>query len=399
MGLRFSELGKLVRKAPVHFGKVLFFKSRYVASVSEMDTITEEEPTSEDARRISRDPDRDQLVRSVGGGWNEFLDQHGRRYYYNAETDEKNWKPPRKTQLTQVTILRKKKKEYKFGSGNVSVGANPTGSRLSLQNDYEVVPQQEGRRKYDEVASKLEGRKCVGRLLKTGVLSTAVVRKTGMGKKKWTTSYVVLTEYYIIFTARTGFLRKLFKKSESPKVYRFYLPEVFVRREMNLSKRCSVFRLSGISREILFTTQNETEAETWYQILKLVCNQLAVSAGESAHTPNCLRDLVIPKSSLERSFSVDSEATTLSRSSSMSPFHAKNPLPPGWIDRYDPATGKFYYVNSITGKKWFSEISVDGDLFFFEEDSCRASWSLPPVYPDFTLRPPSVTGSVKSTPV
>jgi hypothetical protein len=37
--------------------------------------------------------------------WDEFLDTSGRKYYYNARTHEKSWKPPRNRQALDPVYL------------------------------------------------------------------------------------------------------------------------------------------------------------------------------------------------------------------------------------------------------------------------------------------------------
>lgn len=45
----------------------------------------------------------EQAMKDLGDGWGEYRSRDKRSYYYNKNTGEKNWKPPRKKLIGQVS--------------------------------------------------------------------------------------------------------------------------------------------------------------------------------------------------------------------------------------------------------------------------------------------------------
>lgn len=44
-------------------------------------------------------------MKDLGDGWGAYCSKDGRSYYYNENTGEKNWKPPRRKIAGQVSII------------------------------------------------------------------------------------------------------------------------------------------------------------------------------------------------------------------------------------------------------------------------------------------------------
>lgn len=44
-------------------------------------------------------------TRRLSEGWNEYDTTDGRKYFYNLQTKEKRWKPPRRNQLADVSFI------------------------------------------------------------------------------------------------------------------------------------------------------------------------------------------------------------------------------------------------------------------------------------------------------
>lgn len=44
-------------------------------------------------------------TRRLSEGWNEYDTHDGRKYFYNLQTKEKRWKPPRRNQLADVSFI------------------------------------------------------------------------------------------------------------------------------------------------------------------------------------------------------------------------------------------------------------------------------------------------------
>ena len=59
-------------------------------------------------------PPEQKPMRDLGEGWGQYISKGGRSFYYNVNTREKNWKPPRKVIGNQVSWIFQKGKNVFF---------------------------------------------------------------------------------------------------------------------------------------------------------------------------------------------------------------------------------------------------------------------------------------------
>ncbi|CAL8147793.1 unnamed protein product [Orchesella dallaii] len=73
----------------------------------------------------------------------------------------------------------------------------------------------------------------------------------------------------------------------------------------------------------------------------------------------------------------EEEEASCSTEFSLANLTASIPIPEGWEECWEESLQQLFYVNKVTGAKWFTSTDPQGKIYFYEENSSQSSWFLP----------------------